>query len=127
MPATQRVDAEAELLHRTGLEVLHEHIGPCDHGGEQRLVVGLGEVEDDRFLAAVEPDEIGALAAHHGVIAACEIALRPLDLDDARAGVGEPAGRHRRGHRLLERDDEEAGEREGHAFLICALRRAVRP
>ena len=49
------------------------------------------EVEDERFLAAVEPHEIGALAVHVSVVAAGEIALRAFDLDDAGARVGEAA------------------------------------
>ncbi len=80
--------------------------------GEQRLVLGFVEIEHDRFLAAIEPDEIAALAVHEIVIAAREVAFRPLDLDDARAGIGQPARAHRRGDRLFERDDEEAGERQ---------------
>ena len=44
----------------------------------------------------------------YAVVAAREIALRPFDLDHARAGIGEPAGRLRRGHRLFERDHENA-------------------
>ena len=75
---------------------------------QQRLVVRLGEIEDDRLLAAVEPDEIGALAARQRVVAAREIAFRPLDLDHARAGIREPARAGRRRDRLFERDDEEA-------------------
>ena len=55
------------------------------------LSSGLREIEHDRFLAAVEPDEIRALAVHDVIVVAREIALRPLDLDDARAGVGQPA------------------------------------
>ena len=86
------------------------------------LVVVAGEIEHQRFLAAVEPDEIGALASIRAftpvlptssrgrqlVVAAGEVALGPLDLDHARAGIGEAAGAHRRRHRLLERDDEKA-------------------
>ena len=48
---------------------------------------------------------------HDVVIAAREIALRPLDLDDARAGIGKLAGAHRRRDRLFQRNDEEAFER----------------
>ena len=50
---------------------------------------------------------------HEIVIAAREIAFRPLDLDDARAGISEPARAHRRGDRLFERDDEKAGQGKG--------------
>ena len=36
---------EAELCQRAGLEVLHEHVGLRQHRLQQRLVVGLAEVE----------------------------------------------------------------------------------
>ena len=113
MLAPQFCDGEAELADRAGFKVLHEHVGAREHGGQQRLVLALAEIEHDRFLAAVEPDEIAALAVHEIVVTAREIALRPLDLDDARAGIGEPARAHRRGDRLFERHDEEAGQRKG--------------
>src|ERR1700722_18312602 len=92
--------------------MLNKYTGAVQHPAEQRLVRGLGQIEHDRFLAAIEPDEIAALAVHEVVVAAREIALRPLDLDDARAGIGEPATAHRRRDRLFERDDEKPGERE---------------
>src|SRR5262249_8492252 len=82
-----------------------------------RLVPRLGEIKHHGFLAAVEPDEIGALAVDDIIIAARKIAFRPLDLDDACTCVGEPARTHRRRHRLLERNDEEAGEGEGHGGI----------
>ena len=127
------VEREAELGGRAGLEVLHEHVGPGEHRREHGLVVIAGEIEHQRFLAAVEPDEIRALAGTNGirrvharsfesklarfrqlVVAAGEVALGPLDLDHARAGIGEAAGAHRRRHRLLERNDEKAGQGKGH-------------
>ena len=112
MLTAQLRDREAELGDGAGFQVLHEDVGAGDHGGEERLVCRLAEIEHDQFLAAVEPDEIAAFAVHEVVIAAREVAFRPLDLDDARAGVGQPAGAHRRRDRLLERDDEEAGKGE---------------
>jgi hypothetical protein len=76
----------------------------------------LGQVEDNRSLAAVEPDEIGALALRQRVIAACEIALRPFDLDDARTGVREAASAQRGRHRLIHRNNEQAFEGECHQY-----------
>ena len=126
------VEREAELGGRAGLEVLHEHVGPGEHRRQHGLVVIAGEIEHQQFLAAVEPDEIRALAGTNGirrvrlvseskltrfrqlVVAAGEVALGPLDLDHARAGIGEAAGAHRRRHRLLERNDEKAGQGKGH-------------
>src|SRR5512132_966130 len=113
MCAAQFLEPKSELGDGAGLEVLHEHVGLGEQGGEHRLVVGAREVEGERFLAAVEPDEIRALASttraftpvfatvsaftpvfarnRQFVVAAGEIALRPLDLDRARAGIGEAA------------------------------------
>ena len=77
---------------------------------EQRAVPARLDVEDDRLLAAVEPGEVGALAAGRGVVVPGEVAAVALDLDHAGAGVGEPAGGERRRDRLLERDDQDAVE-----------------
>src|SRR6266478_6320103 len=62
MRAAQLLEREAELRHRAGLEVLHEHVGLGDDRREQRLVLFARKIEHQRFLAAVEPDEIRALA-----------------------------------------------------------------
>ena len=83
----QTLEWEAELGERTRFQVLHEHVGFREHGFEQRLVIGPGEIEHHRLFAAIEPDEIGALAMHQSVIAAGEVALRPLHLDHARARI----------------------------------------
>ena len=134
MRAPQLVEREAELGGRAGLEVLHEHVGLGEHRRQHGLVVIARKIEHQRFLAAVEPDEIGALAVTLGgiraftpvllrnklprsrqlVVAAGEVALGPLDLDHARAGIGEAAGAHRRRHRLLERNNEKTGQGKGH-------------
>jgi len=115
MRAPQRVEREAELGDGAGLEVLHEHVGLGEHRREQRLVVFAREIEHQRFLAAVEPDEIRALAGamtvagfRQLVVVAREVALGPLDLDHARPGVGEPASAHGRRHRLLQRHHQQA-------------------
>ena len=105
-----------------GRQVLHEDVGAGDDAVQQGVVAGILDVEDDRFLAAVEPDEPGALAIHHMVVKPREVALRPLDLDDARARIGEPAGGEGRGDGLFDRDHQEAGERpfRGPDSLIAA-------
>ena len=121
--APQPGDGKPKLPHRAGLEVLHEDVGAPEHRFEQRLVAGLGEIEHHRFLAAVEPDEIAALAVREVVVGAGEIAFRPLDLDHARPGIREPACAHRRGDSLFERDDEKSGQGEGHGFLYSRRRR----
>ncbi len=112
MLAAQFRDRESELCHRAGFQVLHEHVGAREHGGKERLVLGQREIEHHRFFAAIEPDEIAALAMHQIVVAAGEVAFGPFDLDDAGAGIGQAARAHRRRDRLFERDDEQAGEGE---------------
>ena len=112
--APQPRDRKAELADRARFEILHEYVGALEHGFEQRLVLGFAEIEHHQFLAAVEPDEIAALAVREAVIVAAEIALGPLDLDDACARVGEPAGAHRRRDRLFKRYDQKTGERQRH-------------
>ena len=88
---------------------------------EQRPVGGVLEVELDAFLAAVEPDEVGGLAVYGRVVAAGEVACAgPLDLDHARAEVGELPGGERRGDRMLQGDHEDAVQR-----MRCALSDAV--
>src|SRR6516162_2504281 len=70
MVAPQTLDRETELGNGAGFEILHEHVGLREHRLEQRLVGGLAEVEHGRFLAAIEPDEIGALAVRDLVVVA---------------------------------------------------------
>ena len=75
MRAPQLVEREAELGGRAGLEVLHEHVGPGEHRRQHGLVVIAGEVEHQQFLAAVEPDEIRALAVTTGIRAFTPVLL----------------------------------------------------
>ncbi len=73
--------------------------------------VGL-EVDRQRLLAAVEPGEVGAGAVHDVVVLAREVAaVGPLDLDHARAEVGEVAAGERDGDRLLDGHHRQSFER----------------
>ena len=78
---------------------------------QQRGVLGFLDVGDEALLAAVEPDEVARQAIGGTIVAAGEVALGALDLDDAGAGVGEAGTAVGRGDRLFERDDEQAVER----------------
>ncbi len=49
----------------------------------------VARIDHGGILAAVEPDEIAALALRRGIVAAGEVALGPLDLDDMGAGIGQ--------------------------------------
>ncbi len=81
---------EAELVHRAGLEVLQQDISARDQLFQRGAAFLGGEIDHHGILAAVEPDEIAALAFRRRIIAAGEIALGALDLDDMRAGVRQP-------------------------------------
>src|SRR6185312_13198475 len=59
-----------ELGKGAGLEVLQEHIGPCQQRLEQAPVLALAQVDDDGFFAAVQPDEMRALPAYDLVVLA---------------------------------------------------------
>ena len=85
------LEAKPHALYRAGGEVLDEDIRLCDHRGKDRLVRLVFQVKTYRFLAPVQPDEIGAVAIHQRIIPPGEIPLGALDLDHPRAGIGKPA------------------------------------
>jgi hypothetical protein len=58
---------------------LQQHVGAGDQLLELRASFLGRKVDDDGLLAAVEPDEIAALALGGGIIAAREIALGAFD------------------------------------------------
>ncbi len=89
--ARKESGAKPKRLMAPGREVLDKYVGLPDYGSEKPPVRCLLQVEDGRLLAAVEPDERGALAVDISVVTAGEVALGPLHLDDGRAGVGEAA------------------------------------
>jgi hypothetical protein len=103
---------EAGTRRRAGREVLDEHVGFGEDAVQQRGVVRVFDVGDQALLAAVEPDEIAGQAVGGLVVAAREVAFGALDLDDARAGVGEAGRTVRRRDRLFERDDQIGRERQ---------------
>jgi hypothetical protein len=110
VPRAQFGRGEAEAVDRARREVLDEHVGARDHRRERVAGGVLAQVEADRFLAPVQPDEIGALALDQMVVAAGEVAFRPLDLDDPRAGFRQPRRQIGRGHGLLDRHDHNTLE-----------------
>ena len=104
----QALQREAELVHRAGLEVLQQHVGAGDQLFQRGAAFLGGEIDHHGILAAVEPDEIAALALGRGVIAAGEIALGPLHLDDMGAGIRQPRRAERRGDRLFDGNDGQS-------------------
>ena len=117
MKPSQLFEVEAGAAHRARHQVLHEHVGAADQPREQIMVVRVFDVENDGFLAAVEPYEIAALSVGGTVVAARKIAFRPLDLDNPGTGIREAASAQRRGDRLLDRNHQHSFERPTHFLL----------
>ena len=117
----QRVVRQAEARRRARRQVLHDDVGRFDDQPlEDRLRLRMLDVERQALLRAVGPDEMRREPAHALVVAAREIAdAGALDLDDARAEVRELSRRERRGDRVLERDDGDAGQ-GSHRAASCA-------
>ena len=105
--------AEAPLLHRAGPEVLEQEVGLLDQVLEQRLAVGLAQVERDRLLVARDDRPPQRLAVR--LLAAPDahrVALaRRLDLDDLGAEVAEQLAAERAGQQGAEFDHAQARER----------------
>jgi hypothetical protein len=71
------------------------------------------EVEGDRLLAAVRPDEVRGQSVDGGVVGPREVtAVRALHLDHAGAEIGELTGGEGRGDRLFNGDDGDGVEGE---------------
>ena len=121
--------AEPEPLGGAWRQVLHEHVGLGDDPLQRFDRAVILEVERQAFLRAVGPDEMAGKAARAGVVGACEIAaVGPLDLDDARALVGQQPRAVGRGDRLFQRDDKHTVERAAHvAASVCASPVMARP
>ena len=108
------VVAKAHALHHAGAEIVDDDVGVAHEIVDDRLAVGLAQIERDRALVAVE-------AAEHRIVepvgivgdrGAREIAgAGPLDLDDVGAVVGEHLRRARAQHHLGEIDDADARQR----------------
>ncbi len=110
--------SEAEPIRRAGREVLQEDVGRVDEPLDDPAPFCRRQVDRNRLLRPVQPDEVGAAALDGVVVFAGEVAaVDPLDLDDASAQIGEMAGGQRRGHRLLHRDHRDSLE-SPHADML---------
>ena len=103
---------EPEPRQGAGAEVLQHDVGAGDQLARDREVVGVLEVEGDRPLVAVDPEEVRRHAvAHRGLPGAGVVALRALDLDHLGTEV---AHQHRgvgAGQDPGEVGDDQAGQR----------------
>src|SRR5882672_4885861 len=93
-----------ETVRCAGGKILYEDVRALEqlreHAGASRLL----DVERQRLLGSIQPDEVTRQSLDRRVVTAREIAaVGPLDLDHARAEIGELPRRERRGDRLFER------------------------
>ena len=108
----QAVPAVAELIHRARAKVLDERIRLVEQPLEDLAAGGRFEVERDRLLAAIDRHEIGRFAILERAVLTRIVALRRgLDLDHARAELGEQQSAVRAREDAGEVNDGDAGER----------------
>jgi hypothetical protein len=118
MRFAQRLAADAETVGGARRQVLHEDVGLGDHRAHEFEILRLLQVDAAGLLAPVDPHEIARLTERIVVVAAGEVAVRAFELDDPRAGVGQPRGRKRRGHGLLQCDDGRSLQRAVHGLSL---------
>ena len=106
MRLCQIIEIDSHAVKRTGHEILDKHISLTDHIQQQAAVSCVFEIEADRFLTAIKPDEIGAHPLCISIIEAGEIAFRSFNLDHPRAGIGKFHRSIGRCHGLFHRNNE---------------------
>ena len=80
--APQHLRRQAHPRRGTRGQVLHEHVRTVDEAGQDGPASGVFEVQAERLLAAVEPDEVAGQALDRGVVVPGEVTrARSLDLD----------------------------------------------
>ena len=84
------------------------------HALQQVPVARVLDVQTDRFLAAIQPDEIGALPVRHMIVTAGEVALGALHLDHPRTRIRQAGTAIGRGDRLLQRYHQQPFQWQAH-------------
>ena len=109
----ERVRTQPQLLDDARSEILHEHVRLGQIALEPRDGLRIFQVEDDGALVHIDGVEGGATAeSERRAPAARFVTLRPLDLHDIRAHVGQDLAGERTGQSLGDLDDLDAFERQ---------------
>src|SRR5258706_8015474 len=120
MLLVQRLEAQSESRSRAGRKVLDQHVRFLEQRLQHLLRLRMLDVKAQALLGAVSPHEVRGHAVDPLVVSAREVAgAGPLDLDHARAKVGELAGAEGRSGRMLQRDGRNAGQGAGHSGYSC--------
>ena len=114
--APDRVAVEVPRRHQPGPERLDQHVRALGQRARQLAVAGVGEVEHDRALVAIEPEEVRAdpVAPRRPPGAGVVARARPLDLDHVGAEVAEQHRRVRAREDAREVGDDQAFQRSAH-------------
>ena len=106
--------SQPETIRCSRRQILHEHVGAAEQAREHVSRLVALQIERQRFLPSIQPDEMTRQPAHRRVVRAGEVARAgALDFDHARAEIGQLTRRKRDGNRLLERDDNDAAQGRG--------------
>ena len=115
LPRARLLVADAEPRDGADAQVLEHHVGALEQPEEDRLAVGVLQIERDALLVAVQVDEVRRLVAiERRAPRARDLAVERLDLDDLRAVVAEHRRRERAGERMGQIQDDEVAERRRH-------------
>src|SRR5258706_5214396 len=117
MLLVQRLEAQAQSRSRARSKVLDQHVRFLEQLLKHLLRLRMLDVKAEARLGAVGPHEVRGHAVDPLVVSAREVAgAGPLDLDHARAKVGELAGAERSSDRMFQRNDRNAVQGAGHGL-----------
>ena len=120
MLLVQRLEAQPESCSRARRKVLDQHVRFLEQLLQHLLRLRMLDVKAQAFLGAVGPHEVRGHAVDPLVVSAREVAgAGPLDLDHARAKVGELAGAEGSSDRMFQRNDRNAVQGAGHGVDPC--------
>ena len=111
-----RLISQAQPLHHAGPEILDDDVGARDELLHQREIPSILKVRGEAALVPVDRMEERAVALHlkiREIEPPAELpAVRPLDLNDGCAEIGESQGARRPREELAKVEDEEPVERQ---------------
>ena len=115
----QRPDASQVAGYRAWPN-LGRHVRSGEKARQYCSGIRVLHIQSQAFLGAVEPNEMRRLTEHRLVVSASKVAdLRPLDLDDTRAQIGQlPCSKGSRDS-LFQRDYGYSLQREHRCAVPC--------
>ena len=116
--------AQPPFLHRSGFEILDQHVGAFQKAQQHRLALRLAQVERDRPLVTVDTNEItGVALVKRRAPVADLVALRWFDFDHVGAVVRQDHGAVWAAQHAGQVDDLDPRQRAGGSRETFAGRR----